>query len=157
MGFKILDASAFYAGVAFRSTEQYYTTQLVYDEIKHIKKKYDILEILVETGKIRIIEPDKEFTKKAEFAAKKTGDLEQLSKQDISVIALALHMNGEIVTDDYSIANVVKNLKMQTWPVMTRGIRDVGRWHFYCPVCKKNQRGKKCNNCGTPLKRKLIK
>ena len=41
MDFRILDASAFYAGVPFRSSEDCYTTSLVYDEIQHIKKNHD--------------------------------------------------------------------------------------------------------------------
>ena len=46
MDFRILDASAFYAGVPFRSSEDCYTTSLVYDEIQHIKKNHDVLGTL---------------------------------------------------------------------------------------------------------------
>jgi len=158
LDFRILDASAFYAGVPFRSSNDCYTTSLVYDEIRHIKKNHDALGTLLETNRLKIREPDKESTKSAIMAAKDTGDFPQLSKQDISIIALCIEMNGEIITDDFAISNVVKNLGLKISPIMTQGIKDVGKWIHYCPGCRTNHTNKKeCPACGTPLKRKLLK
>jgi len=158
LDFRILDASAFYAGVPFRSSNDCYTTSLVYDEIKHIKKNHDALGTLLETNRLKIREPDKESTKTAIIAAKDTGDFPQLSKQDISIIALCIEMNGEIISDDFAISNVVKNLGLKISPIMTQGIKDVGKWIHYCPGCRTNHPNKKeCPMCGTPLKRKLLK
>ena len=158
MDFRILDASAFYAGVPFRSSNDCYTTSLVYDEIKHIKKNHDALGTLLETNRLKIREPDKESTNSAIIAAKDTGDFPQLSKQDISIIALCIEMNGEIISDDFAISNVVKNLGLKISPIMTQGIKDVGKWIHYCPGCRTNHTNKKeCPMCGTPLKRKLLK
>ena len=158
MDFRILDASAFYAGMPFRSSNDCYTTSLVYDEIKHIKKNHDALGTLLETNRLKIREPDKESTKNAIMAAKDTGDFPQLSKQDISIIALCIEMNGEIISDDFAISNVAKNLGLKISPIMTQGIKDVGKWIHYCPGCRTNHTNKKeCPMCGTPLKRKLLK
>ncbi len=158
MDFRILDASAFYAGLPFRSSNDCYTTSLVYDEIKHIKKNHDALGTLLETNRLKIREPDKESTKNAIIAAKDTGDFPQLSKQDISIIALCIEMNGEIISDDFAISNVVKNLGLKISPIMTQGIKDVGKWIHYCPGCRTNHTNKKvCPICGTLLKRKLLK
>ena len=158
MGFKILDASAFYAGVPFRSHDQYYTTTSIYDEIRHIKKDHDALGVLLETGRLKVMEPDRGSVQKSMDAAKRTGDLQRLSRQDMSVIALGLYMKGQIITDDYSIANVAESLGMTVYPVMTRGIRNVGRWIHYCPGCNVNQKsGSKCSVCGAILKRKFVK
>ncbi len=158
MDFRILDASAFYAGVPFRSSHEYYTTSLAYDEIKHIKKNHDALGILLETNRLKIMEPDKESTESAIKAAKDTGDYPQLSKQDISILALCIQMNGEIITDDFAISNVAKNLGLKISPIMTGGIKDVGKWVHYCPGCRTNHANKKeCPACGTILKRKLLK
>jgi UPF0271 protein len=158
LDFRILDASAFYAGVPFRSSNDCYTTSLVYDEIRHIKKNHDALGTLLETNRLKIREPDKESTKNAIIAAKDTGDFPQLSKQDISIIALCIEMNGEIISDDFAISNVVKNLGLKISPIMTQGIKDVGKWIHYCPGCRTNHTNKKeCPMCGTPLKRKLLK
>ncbi|AJM93131.1 MULTISPECIES: nucleotide-binding protein [Nitrosopumilus] len=158
MDFRILDASAFYAGVPFRSSSDCYTTPLVYDEIKHIKKNHDALGTLLETNRLKIREPDEASTKAATSAAKNTGDYPQLSKQDLSVIALCIDLNGEIISDDFAISNVAKNLGLKISPIMTQGIRDVGKWVHYCPGCKTNHTtGKECPMCATPLKRKLLK
>ncbi len=158
MDFRILDASAFYAGVPFRSSSVYHTTSLVYDEIRHIKKNHGALEILLETKRLKIREPDKESTEVAVKAAKDTGDFPQLTKQDISIIALCIEMSGEIISDDFAISNVVKNLGLKISPIMTQGIKDVGKWIHYCPGCKTNHTNvKECPICGTPLKRKLLK
>jgi UPF0271 protein len=124
LDFRILDASAFYAGVPFRSSNDYYTSSLAYDEIKHIKKNYDALGTLLETNRLKIREPDKE----------------------------------EIISDDFAISNVAKNLGLKISPIMTQGIKDVGKWVHYCPGCRTNHTNKKeCPMCGTPLKRKLLK
>ncbi len=74
MDFRILDASAFYAGIPFRTSDDCYTTPLVYDEIKHIKKNHDALWTLLETNRLKIREPDSESTKTAIKASKNTGD-----------------------------------------------------------------------------------
>ncbi len=158
MDFRILDASAFYAGVPFRSSSDYYTTSLVYDEIRHIKKNHGALEILLETNRLKIRDTDSESTQVAIKAAKDTGDFPQLSKQDISIIALCIEMNGEIVSDDFAISNVAKNLGLKISPIMTQGIKDVGKWIHYCPGCRTNHTNRKeCPVCGTQLKRKLLK
>lgn len=158
MDFRILDASAFYAGVPFSSADDCYTTSLVYDEIKHIKKNHGALTTLLETNRLKIREPSEESTSMAIKASKKTGDYPQLSKQDISILALCIEVKGEIISDDYAITNVAKTLGLKISPIMTSGFRDVGRWLHYCPGCKTSHTtGKECPVCGTPLKRKLLK
>jgi UPF0271 protein len=158
LGFKILDASAFYVGIPFTSESECYTTSLVYDEIKHIKKSQNVLETLRETGRLKIRDPKQEFIKMATNAAQKTGDFQQLSKQDLSVIALCMEISGQIISDDFAVSNVAKNLGLGISPLMTKGIKDVGEWIHYCPACKSNHKiGKECPLCGTHLKRKLIK
>ena len=158
MDFRILDASAFYAGVPFRSSNDCCTTSLVYDEIKHIKKNHDALGILLETNRLKIREPDKKSTNTAINAAKNTGDFPQLSKQDISIIALCIETEGEVITDDFAISNVIKNLGLKISPIMTKGITNNGKWIHYCPGCRTNHsNGIKCPACDTLLKRKLLK
>lgn len=158
MGFRVLDASAFYAGIPFSTLDEFYTTPLIYDEIKHIKKNHDAIDVLLETNRLKIMEPEKEFLEMAVNESKKTGDYNQLSKQDVSAIALCLQLKGELITDDYSIENVAKNLNLKVSPLMTSGIKDVGSWIHYCPGCKKTfERGTECPLCGTLLRRKLIK
>ena len=101
MDFRILDACAFYAGVPFGSADDCYTTSLVYDEIKHIKKNQDALGTLLETNRLKIREPDKESTMAAVKAARDTGDYQQLSKQDVSIIALCIELFPVLTTLNY--------------------------------------------------------
>jgi len=156
--FKIIDASAFYAGIPFSSSNEFYTTSLIFDEIKHIKKNHGAIDILVTTNRLKIRDPSSEFLEMAREESKKTGDFNQLSKQDISVIALCIQLKGELITDDFAISNVSKNLDIKISPLMTSGIKDVGTWIHYCPGCRKNfNSGSECPLCGTLLKRKLIK
>ena len=103
MDFKILDASAFYAGIPFGSPVDFVTTSLVYDEIKHIKKNHDAIGVLFETGRLKIREPDSESTNFVKNKAQETGDLQQLSKEDISVLALCYELKGELISDDYAV------------------------------------------------------
>ena len=158
MDFRILDASAFYAGIPFGSSSECYTTSLVFDEIKHIKKNHGVLETLLETNRLKIRDPDKKSIEVAIKASKNTGDYQQLSKQDVSIIALGIDTNGQIITDDFAISNVAKNLGLKISPIMTLGIKDVGKWIHYCPGCRSNhESGTECPKCGTLLKRKLLK
>ena len=46
MVFKILDATAFYAGIPFVSNDSFMTTSIVYEEVQHIKAKQGALEML---------------------------------------------------------------------------------------------------------------
>lgn len=155
---RILDASAFYAGIPFRSQMECFTTPQVYDEIKHIKKNHDALGILIETKRLKIIEPDTKYIDLVVKMAKATGDFRNLSQEDISSIALCLQLNGEILTDDFAISNVSESLELTTIPLMTEGIKDKGNWIYYCPGCHKNfSKSLECPICGNQLRKKLLK
>ena len=158
MAFRVLDSSAFYAGIPFGSNEPSYTTSLVYDEIKHIKKNHDAVDILIETGRLTISNPESEFIEIVRNAANKSGDLHELSVEDISIIALSLKLNAELITDDFAVSNVAKNLNIQVFPVMTDGIKNIVSWTYYCPGCNNNfSESIKCPKCGNTLKRKNLK
>ena len=158
MVFRVLDASAFYAGIPFASPSKYYTTSLVFEEIKHIKKNHDALGTLLETRKLEIKDPQKKIIESVTDAAKKTGDYHQLSKEDLSSLALTLEINGDLITDDFAVSNVAKNLGIPVIPVMTSGIKKVGNWEYYCAGCGKNfSKLSICPLCGNKLRRKLLK
>ena len=155
---RVLDASAFYAGIPFGSDINSYTTPKVYDEIKHIKKNHDAIGILLETKRLTIIQPEKQYIDVVIKMSKTTGDFNQLSEEDISTIALCLQLNSELVTDDFAMSNVAKNLGLNVSPVMTLGIKDVGNWIYYCPGCHKNySKSKECPICGNQLRKKFLK
>lgn len=158
MAFRVLDASAFYAGIPFGSSSTYYTTSLIFEEVEHIKKSHDALGVLLETKRLVIKDPKNEYANKVIDIAKKSGDFDELSKEDISSIALCLELEGELITDDYAVSNVAKNLDLVVIPVMTSGIKTIGVWIHYCPACKKNfSNSTVCSLCGNKLRKKLLK
>ena len=158
MVFRVLDSTAFYAGIPFSSNEPSYTTSLVYNEIEHIKKDHSAIQILIETKRLMICDPEHQFVITANNTAKKSGDIPNLSDEDISTIALSLQLNAELVTDDFAVSNVAKNLGIKVIPVMTNGIKNVITWKYYCPGCKINfSKVRECPRCGNKLKRKPTK
>ena len=158
MDSKILDATAFYAGIPFVSNDSFMTTSIVYEEIQHIKTKQGALEMLQQTNRLQIRDPNKESINIVKNTADKTGDSTTISKQDISIIALALENKIELITDDFAVTNVAKQLKIKTSSLMTEGIRTVGKWISYCSACGKEfSKQKECPICGSKLNRKLIK
>ena len=155
---RVLDATAFYAGIPFSSQSTHYVTTLVFDEIKHIKKNHDALQILIDSNRLLVRQPQADFQERVEKCAQKTGDIHSLSKQDISCIALSLELNTELISDDFAVLNVSNKLGINTIPLMTNGIKVVGKWIFYCPACKKDFSDEKnCLLCGNKLKKKLVK
>ena len=155
---RVLDATAFYAGIPFSSQTTHYVTTLVFDEIKHIKKNHDALQILIDSNRLLVRQPQVDFQERVEKCAHETGDIHSLSKQDISCIALSLELNTELISDDFAVLNVSNKLGINTIPLMTNGIKVVGKWIFYCPACKKDFSDEKnCLLCGNKLKKKLVK
>lgn len=158
MVFRVLDATAFYAGIPFVSNDSFMTTNMVYDEIQHIKTKQGALEILQQTGRLQIRDPTEDSINIIREAAERTGDSVTISEQDVSIIALALENKIELITDDFAVTNVAKQLKIRTSSLMTQGISTVGKWISYCSVCGKEfSKENECPICGNKLNRKLIK
>ena len=127
----------------------------MYNEIKHIKKDHDAVQILIETRRLKISDPEHKFIITVNDAAKKSGDFPNLSQEDISIIALSLQLNAELITDDFAVSNVAKNLSIKVIPIMTSGIKKIVTWVYYCPGCKTDfSETRNCPNCGNRLKRK---
>ncbi len=156
-----MDASAFYAGIPFLGSKCY-TTNEVFDEVKHIKKSQEALEALIDAGNLQILEPESSYLKDANELARKSGDIAKMSKADLAVLALALHFKRSrtdpiVVTDDYALANTAELAGIKVSYVMTKGIRKVGRWVRYCSACGKSygSEEKICKVCGNRLRTKL--
>ena len=152
---RILDATSFYAGVPFSSQEQSYTTPLVFEEIKHIKKSHDAVQTLIDLGRLKIVEPEEKYIKFILEESKNTGDLSELSKEDMSVLALCVQLNGELVTDDFTVSNVARHLNLKVIPIMTKGISRVLDSVYWCPACNKGfKKMSDCPICGSKLRKK---
>lgn len=168
----VFDTSAFIKGMDVNVIDQSrcYTTDGVLSEIKNSFKRQRI-DISIQSRKLIIASPSLEAVRKAKQAALQSGDLPFLSSVDIDLIALAITLTTdvieladntsllEVITDDYSIQNVLKHLNIRIHSFMQKGIRDFIRWEIYCPVCNKIYKADKnnyCTDCEVKLKRRPI-
>jgi UPF0271 protein len=115
---------------------------------------------------VKVENPQKSFLEKARDSASEVGDAHFLSETDLQVLALALELKTRgytplIATDDYSIQNVAKQMRIEFAPLATFGIRRRLQWLRYCPACHKkysaSYKSSTCEVCGTELKRKPLK
>ncbi|GIU70936.1 MAG: DNA-binding protein [Candidatus Nitrosocaldaceae archaeon] len=152
----IADATAFYAGLVFKDVIVYTTPQVI-DEVKHIKKGYALIDTLIDAGIINIIEPEDDYLGKAKELAEKSGELDKLSDADLSIIALALALRYEVITDDYAIINILKQNGIKVKNIINKRFKKVGRWIKYCKGCNVSYKdGNICKICGNKLVRKLV-
>lgn len=152
----VVDSSAIINGFNLLSFGQkFVTTPAVVDEVRG-RRKIEKLRLALDLDAVEQRFPKNEFLEKIRNAAKETNDT--LSKQDEGLVALALEFNAEIATDDYGIQNVAAKLGLKIIAVGERGIREILKWQYYCPGCKKKyERVGICNICGTKLKRRAKK
>ncbi len=154
MASEVLDASAFYAGTPFLSGEECYTTSLVLEEIRHVKSV--ALEGLLDTGNLKILDPDLNQISAAKKAAEKTGDVQKLSRADVSVLALVMQLRTMLVTDDYALANVAVTAGIRVCSSSGKGLKEIRKWTSYCSACGRAFAPKEteCPLCGNRLKRR---
>jgi endoribonuclease Nob1 len=158
----VLDTSAFLAGYdPFAQTDEQVTTPKVEEEILRNSMVKMRFQTAVESGKVKIQAPTKDDTAKAQ--ATKAGDTFKLSETDMQLLSLAAELKQQgyipkILTDDYSIQNVAKQLGIESSALATHGIKRQLEWIRYCPACYKtysaDSKFKECQVCGTELKRK---
>jgi UPF0271 protein len=163
----VLDTSAFLAGFdPFSISEEQYTIPMVKEEIMRGAMPWVRFKTAVESGKLKVKTPDKTFLEEAKKSAKIIGDKFFLSETDFQILALALELKTHgyfplIATDDYSIQNVADQLNIKFASLTTFGIRFRLQWIRYCPACHRrypaDYKFKKCEVCGTELKRKPVK
>ena len=160
----VLDTSAFVAGFdPFSVREEQIAPPKVEEEVKRNSMTLLRFSMAVENGRLKIFAPSQEFVDKVKASATSVGDSFFLSETDKQVLALALEIkahgdNPQIVTDDYSIQNVARQLGLEYVSLVTFGIKRLLTWIRYCPACHRtypaNFKAKECTICGTALKRK---
>jgi endoribonuclease Nob1 len=155
----VLDASAFYAGLPFTTITKSYTTTLVFNEVRHLKSSYSLLDTIVETGKLRVVDPNEESVSEVKNVMANSGDSLKLSEADISVLALAHQMKKTLISDDYAVENTAMLLGISIKALGTKGIRNVRKWILYCYSCGRayGPRTNECLICGNRLRRRFKK
>lgn len=160
----ILDASAFINGFKLES-EIYFTVPEITNELKDFQSRL-VLDYAIEDGKLIILDAEEKYMEQLTQVIQKSGDSLRLSFPDKKLIALALKLKDEnkqvkVISDDYSIQNVLKITNIPYSGIITEGIKGVYNWKKVCEGCKKEY-GEDypfddCEICGSKIYKKRIK
>jgi len=163
----ILDASAFIMGYDPLSVGYpQFSVPSVLNELLPETTEWLRCSVAEQSGKLKILQPSKEFVNKIKSLSTSMGDIRILSDADVQILALALELKSEgkspiIVSDDYSIQNVAERMGLKYKSLATFGIRYQFDWILYCPACHRKYPsgyvGESCGVCGTTLRRKPLK
>ena len=146
----VFDTNAFIYLSDFRGFEEIFTVSEVLDEVKDRVSSFKLSSL-----SLTVEEPDEESLAVVIERPKQTGDIEELSRTDLKVLALALSKRLPIVSDDRNVQNVAKALNLQFIPVFSKGIKEFIVWKKFCKNCKRvfPIGIKECPICGSRLKR----
>ncbi|MBD3213765.1 MAG: hypothetical protein GF311_14235 [Candidatus Lokiarchaeota archaeon] len=167
----VLDTNIFLLGIDFNVIKgELYTVPGILDEIRverYREKNRNILiriEFALNSNKLALRRPEKEYIEIVKVKAKKTGDLKALSQTDLELIALTLELDittnkdAILYTNDYSMENVCSELNIEFSPLGKKGIQKKIHYEVYCPYCQEvhdpEDLGQKCEKCGSKLKRR---
>ncbi|MFH8086966.1 MAG: ribonuclease VapC [Candidatus Aenigmatarchaeota archaeon] len=142
----VIDTSGLIYLNDFRSFDEIFTVPEVIEEIKDRLTSFKF-----STLNIRVENPLEKSIKEIEETAKKTGDLEKLSKTDIKLLALTKEKKISIVSDDRNIQNVAEKIGIKYISIFSKKISKLITWKKYCKNCKKFFQGKVCPICGMKL------
>ena len=108
------------------------------------------LELLMAT-RVRVSSPSDRSLKKVSEESEKTGDSRRLSEADKELLALALDLGYELITDDYSIQNLARAMGIPARGFDQKGIAEVFEWQAKCKGCGKVFPAdvRVCDVCGT--------
>jgi endoribonuclease Nob1 len=159
----VLDASGIIGGF-MSSKHKNITSSAVISEIKDLKSQLT-LQSALDHDTIIIEEPHSSALNQVQGAIESSGDILRLSEVDITVVALAVSLkknyNPTVVTDDYSIQNILKILEIPYRSVLTEGIKEIYGWIKICRGCRKkypsDYEEDDCEICGSAVYRKRIK
>lgn len=160
----ILDASAIIGGFYSKSNINLTTSEVIL-EIKDLKSSL-LLQSAIENGHIRVEEPEDKDIEETNKIIESSGDILRLSKVDRDIIALSLKFKRKgyspiVVTDDYSMQNVLKSINIPFRSVLTEGIKEIYNWVKICKGCKKKYSSdydfEDCEICGSKVIKRRIK
>ena len=128
---QVIDTAIFIQGIDVEG----FTTPKVVEEVKDPESRL-FLEGLISAGKVKVLVPSRESVEAVMEAARRTGELEELSEADVEVLALAYELKATLLTDDYNLQNIAKTLGIP-FKTLKRGIKRVIRWNYVCVGCGK--------------------
>lgn len=159
----LLDASALIndSNFEFRADNIYVTTSSIFSELKEMSIRHIAENALVQ-GILKIQDASDEKIKQISENVSQQG-FNKLSTQDLSLIALASELKEskkefKVLTDDYSIQNFLKLLKIPYESVSQKGISKIISFSVKCKACGKkfspDTQSEVCDVCGSKLTRK---
>jgi UPF0271 protein len=147
----VLDSSAFIH--EYHTTEQTASIPLVREELEDESAyRYDAME----GSGMHIHIPTDETIDTVRRAADELGDLDELSRTDIRLVATTFELDGTLVTDDYAMQNVAEKLNVTVEVIAREGISEQRHWIFQCQGCGRefDEQRDRCEICGSPVSRK---
>ncbi|HUT79898.1 MAG TPA: hypothetical protein VMZ29_01745 [Candidatus Bathyarchaeia archaeon] len=161
----VLDASAIYNGILAHNLQGVkYVPECVLSEIEGMLRGEAIIEEALLYEDLKIISPELPFIRDSKQYAEETGDIQELSECDLSVIAVALSLKAQnlkayIVSDDYDIQNLANHIGLKFRGVHWKGITSKYEYFWICPGCgfKSKKSYVECIECGTQMKKKAQK
>ena len=145
----ILDSSFFLSG--FQPPDgKLVTTDQVVEEIGSDRKELQF----VRSRGLRIQSPSPSALDKVLKQAQETGDDSRMSETDIALVALALELDGVLVTDDYSMQNTANIMKIPYHSIAQKGITRLEKWYHRCAYCGiyLEKKYPDCPTCGGPVR-----
>ncbi|MFB6163806.1 MAG: NOB1 family endonuclease [Haloarculaceae archaeon] len=148
---QVLDSTAFIE--EYHTTDSTATVPLVREELEgEAAYRFDALE----GSGMHVHIPDDATVERVERAARETGDLAELSRTDVRLIAAAFELDAHLVTDDYAMQNVAEKLEVTVEAIAREGISEQREWRFQCAGCGRefDENHDRCPICGSDLSRK---
>ena len=147
----VLDSSAFIN--EYHTEERIASIPMVREELEDESAyRFDALE----GSGMHLHVPEAETVERIERAARETGDLAELSRTDVRLVAAAFELDSPLVTDDYAMQNVAEKLDVTVEVIAQEGITEQRDWLFQCAGCGRefDENHDRCPICGSDLSRK---
>ncbi len=144
----VIDANVLIHGRGKYQFDTAYTVPEVMEEMKSsgAKLKFD-------TNEIDVQEPSGQSLKRVQEKADEINA--DTSEADERLVALALELEEQVITDDKGVQNLALHLEVEFRPFMREPIEEKRRWITVCENCGAEVSGDECNRCGSSqLRRK---
>ena len=149
----VLDTSALLAGRPLGPGEDTLVPSAVSDELRPGGRDRRHLDHLLAAG-ARLTDAAPAERARVRAEADKGGEGGRLSAADVDVLAVALAVGGEVVTDDYTLQNLARRMGIPFRPIQTKGITEEYRFVPRCTGCGRflEKQHPDCPVCGSPVK-----
>jgi rRNA maturation endonuclease Nob1 len=135
---------------SFQEGLLYLMPESVLSELKDTRSRL-LADNAIKNSLLEIKSPSRESLAAAKKATKELNT--ELSGADTDVLALAIEFNRQkkkttVLTDDYSLQNVLSYLGIGFTPVLHTGIKRHFTLRRKCANCGATIKGKECERCG---------